>query len=664
MNKNLGNIELIKSLAAGIVILAGIWSVQLINHVLFHSLAELFCIIIGFGVFLLAWNSRLIDNSYLLFLGLSMALVSSFGLLHALAFQDASLLSGDREDLAIQLWITTRYLLSLAMLISPFLLGKTLNRKWGAVGFLLAFILLMLGLFFWRVFPACLSEDGRITVFKIVSEIIIVLLFATALLVTWKKKSYFDSMVFTYIMLSIGASIAAELVFAQYPHVHGSPNAVGHLLIMSAAFLMYKAILEIGLRQPVALMFYNLKRSEEALRTSEERLRMALEAAGEGLFDWNRNPVKSYVSPRLASILEMDMDGEYLNWERWLHRAHEDDLDRVKDNILIGIYSDEGFFSEEFRVRLDNGEWGWMIGRGRVVERDKDGLPLRIVGISLDITERKKLEEKYLQALRPLQGIMNNSTSLIFIKDAFGRFLVVNKRFEALHGITNENAAGKSHFDVFPRETAEQFDRDDKKVISSGRPLAAYETLTIKGEERVFFTTKFPLFDSEGRVEGLGGIAVDVTSLKKAEETLKLSEQKYRSIFEQANDSIFITDLETRLILDLNENAAVRLGYGRDELMNMPLSEIIGAEQPLSPETVVNELAKNGHYIFESIHGGRTVTNSRWRSAAYWWILTAGKPFKALSVILRNASRWKPRYGQPRKRPRPRTGPKASSWPI
>jgi len=104
----------------GIFIFLGLYLTSLYHYLLFHSLAEIFSITIACGIFMIAWNSRqFIDNNYLLFIGIAYLFVAGVDLIHTLAYKGMGVFEGYETNLATQLWIATRYMVSLSLLIAP-----------------------------------------------------------------------------------------------------------------------------------------------------------------------------------------------------------------------------------------------------------------------------------------------------------------------------------------------------------------------------------------------------------------------------------------------------------------------------------------------------------------------------------------------------------------
>ncbi len=139
------------------------------------------------------------------------------------------------------------------------------------------------------------------------------------------------------------------------------------------------------------------KQMEEALRKNEERLRLALAAANQGLYDLNVQTGDAIVSPEYARMLGYEPDELEETNEKWRDRLHPDDRDgvyRVYEEYIAGIRDE---YRVEFRQETKSGDWKWILSLGSVLERDDQGRPLRMLGTHTDITERKQAEEERRQ---------------------------------------------------------------------------------------------------------------------------------------------------------------------------------------------------------------------------------------------------------------------------
>jgi diguanylate cyclase (GGDEF)-like protein len=297
-------------------ILFGLFLTGLYSYLLFHSLAEIFSIVIGCSIFILAWNSRRrLDNDFLLFLGIAYLFVSVLDLMHTLAYKGMGVFPGYDADLSTQLWIVARYVQALSMLLSPLFLRRKLNVYLTFLGYGVVTSLLLWTIFA-RTFPACFVEGVGLTPFKKASEYIISLIFVASAVVLFRKREAFDPKVMSWLIGSLVLTIGAELIFTFYISVYDFSNLLGHFFKIVAFYLIYKAITEMGLEKPHRLLFRNLKQSETALKSAlEEVERLAFTDALTGLYnrrhlfllaDREFQRARRYQLPLSAMMLDID----------------------------------------------------------------------------------------------------------------------------------------------------------------------------------------------------------------------------------------------------------------------------------------------------------------------------------------------------------------------
>lgn len=136
-------------------------------------------------------------------------------------------------------------------------------------------------------------------------------------------------------------------------------------------------------------------RAGETLRESEERMDLAIKGTNAGLWDWKLDTNRFIINPRWAEILGQTVTSLLpLNNEKWLSFFHPEDVIDVKKNLNSHFSNNSTSFSCEARVKNKDGNWIWIYDSGRVVKRDKNGLPLRILGTRMDITKRKQAEKE------------------------------------------------------------------------------------------------------------------------------------------------------------------------------------------------------------------------------------------------------------------------------
>jgi len=176
-----------------------------------------------------------------------------------------------------------------------------------------------------------------------------------------------------------------------------------------------------------------------------------------------------------------------------------------------------------------------------------DDKPLGFLGLYQDVTERKQAEEALAQERDLLGTLMDNLPDTIYFKDRESRFTRINEAVARGFGLSDPGQAiGKTDFDFFTAEHAQQAYNDEQEVITTGKPMTAKEEKETWPDGRVTWvsTTKMPFRDANGAIIGTFGVSHDITKRKRAEEALRTSEERYRELFENASDLVYTADLE------------------------------------------------------------------------------------------------------------------------
>ncbi len=188
-------------------------------------------------------------------------------------------------------------------------------------------------------------------------------------------------------------------------------------------------------------------------------------------------------------------------------------------------------------------------------------------------TARKRAEEALRDSEALYHSLVESLPQNIFRKDLEGRFTFGNENFCAVLGRPLSEILGKTDFDFFPKELAQKYSSDDKRIVETGEVFEDVEEHQTPDGERIYVQVfKSPVRSFKGEVVGMQGVFWDVTERKKIEEALRASEKKHRLLFENAGDAIFIADVETGVLLDANKEAERLVGRSR--------KEIIGTHQP------------------------------------------------------------------------------------
>jgi PAS domain S-box-containing protein len=151
------------------------------------------------------------------------------------------------------------------------------------------------------------------------------------------------------------------------------------------------------------------------------------------------------------------------------------------------------------------------------VIRDSHGQAMHTVANIQDITERKRAEEALRANEAQLRAILDNTTAVIFVKDIEGRYLRINRWYEVMRGLTEDEVKGKTDYELYAREIADAVRANDREVIAANMPLQFEEQVPFDDGLHHFIAVKFPLYDDHGLPYAVCGIATDITDRKRAE---------------------------------------------------------------------------------------------------------------------------------------------------
>ncbi|QWR76394.1 MASE3 domain-containing protein [Candidatus Magnetomonas plexicatena] len=274
-----GNYRLIRSLPLWGVVITALYLTSLSGFLVFHTLAELFCVIIAFCIFILSWNTRrYMQNNYLFFIGISYFFIGSLDLVHTLTYEGMTLIHVHSAGATIEIWISVRYIESISLFIAPLLLyKKRLRAPIIFSGYVVVTLMVFVSVFVLNNFPECYEKGVGLTSFKKNSEYIICCILVVSLILLYRKRSFFDKEVLRLSAASISFAILTELCFTFYVGLYDEINMVGHFFKVFSYYFIYRAIVVTGLNKPFDLLFRTLKISEDSLQKMNTELERRVE---------------------------------------------------------------------------------------------------------------------------------------------------------------------------------------------------------------------------------------------------------------------------------------------------------------------------------------------------------------------------------------------------
>lgn len=252
--------------------------------------------------------------------------------------------------------------------------------------------------------------------------------------------------------------------------------------------------------------------------------------------------------------------------------THPGDLSADLNYVAQMVRGEIRSYQMEKRYLAKDGHTVFVLLSVSLVYRDKSE-PLFFFSQIQDITARKCAEERLHETEKLVYALLNNSPNPVFLKDTEGRYLLVNKNFERVLRVSEEQIRGKKDEEVFPSEQAAAFRSNDLQVLQAGVPLQFEEVALHEDGPHTSIVHKFPLFDADGKLYATGGISTDITERKRVEDALRRSEARYREMVENTSYGVYHATRNGRF-LDVNPALVTMLGYSsKDALLAVSLAD-------------------------------------------------------------------------------------------
>jgi PAS domain-containing protein len=406
------------------------------NYNLFHSFADGVSIVIAACVFTIIWNGRrIVDNDYFLYVGIAFLFFAFWDLMHLLGNKNMGVFP-EYGNLGPALYIVSRYILSISLLIAPLFINRKLNTAIIFAVYSLVTLFVLLSIFYWHIFPVCIVEGVGLTPFKVVSDYIICLILLGAIGLLLINRRSFEPRVLWIIIFSIILSIATGLAFTLYADPFGIMNAIGHFFQIASFYMIYLAFIETSLNKPQDILYQKLKRNEEmlaenvkqlnnanavleqevaerkraeeALRKNEERFRLLFENMIEGVV----------LHKLIYDETGKTKDYRILNANHSYEKHTGISVERARGSLASELYGTANPpYLEEYTRVANTGEplsfetYFPPLGKHFFISAIPAG-PGQFATIFMDITERKQAEGKLEEERRRLQQALDEVRTL------------------------------------------------------------------------------------------------------------------------------------------------------------------------------------------------------------------------------------------------------------
>ena len=332
------------------------------------------------------------------------------------------------------------------------------------------------------------------------------------------------------------------------------------------------------------------RETEERLKGTEKRLRLALDSVRAGVWEWNIDTDRVHWDNRMYEIYSLEpgsLNGALGEWRRFVH---PDDVQKDEEASRQALQTG-GRYELEYRVRGPGNDWR-HISSSAVVLLDDNGRPQRMAGIALDITERKKAEEALKKEENLRRILVDQSRDGIVVIDQDGKVYDANQKYADMLGCTAEEVKQLYVWDWDTQWTSQELLTMIRDVDEKGDHFVTRHRRRDGTMYDVEISTNGAIY--EGRKMVLC-VCRDITQRKVAEEELRKSEVRFRELFNSINELVYIQDLEGRF-LSVNPAMQKFIGYKADELVGSSASDYMKPEnRNLFERDYLEKIKKEGH---------------------------------------------------------------------
>ena len=325
-----------------------------------------------------------------------------------------------------------------------------------------------------------------------------------------------------------GSAVGALIVYASEDGTFGPPE-ISLLEEVAADIAFGLETLDLQKRR---------RETEEALRESEERLRLALSAAQQGLFDLDLRTGKAVVSPEYATMLGYDPRTFSESIDDWIERMHPDDRESVGAAFREYIDGKRPNYRVEFRQRTFAGDYKWILSLGKVVERTAEGTPVRLLGTRTDITERKRHEAEILAGQSRLTATLDAIPDPMFEFGLDGRYYAFYSPSTDLLATPLDALIGRTVSEILPAPAAAAILEALQEADARGRSLGRQFELDLPIGRRWFELSVSRAQLVAGQAPRFIVLSRDITERKDAEESVKASLREKEALLREVHHRV------------------------------------------------------------------------------------------------------------------------------
>jgi diguanylate cyclase (GGDEF)-like protein/PAS domain S-box-containing protein len=315
------------------------------------------------------------------------------------------------------------------------------------------------------------------------------------------------------------------------------------------------------------------KRSEQALKDSQERLDLALDSAQLGTWDWHIPSGMLYGSARAAQLHGLDPVPFHESFEAFFEGVPEDERSNMRQAYRSLREGPEGSYQITYRIQLPSGASRYIESRARLY-RDEQGAPIRMAGTLLDITDQVEREQRLSSSEEKFASLFQASTDPICVtRQNDGEFIEINPSFTQTFGWSAGEVMGKSAEQLgFWADSANRLQRISQVIRERALNNVAVQVHHKDGQSLTCLISS-RMISVDGEPCAVTTLR-DITQQQRAEAALKASEEKFAKAFHSSPDAITITERDSGRYLEVNDGFCRLTGYSSEEVLGHTVEDI------------------------------------------------------------------------------------------
>jgi PAS domain S-box-containing protein len=328
-----------------------------------------------------------------------------------------------------------------------------------------------------------------------------------------------------------------------------------------------------------------IQESQEALKKSNERFLLVAKATNDAVWDWDIASNRIWGNEVFSGYFNIPV-GKEVGFEDFIEKIHPGERQKLEANLNESIKNKRPFVTEEFRFKMNEQQYLSFRDRASILF-DEDGNAVRMLGAMQDISEQKRNEQQILLEKELSDSIINSLPGVFYLFNRQGIFYRWNKNLLSETGFSENEMKNMKPEDLFFDDEKEMIAQKIASVFINGEDSVEAHLKGRGGTKTLYyFTGRIIQYEGETCLMGVG---MDLSEKVRSQKELERSEERYRTIIEQASDGIFISDLSGNY-LDVNSNGVALSGYSKEELLSLTIYDLTPPEDLLVNPPKFDEL--------------------------------------------------------------------------